>query len=164
MSPTNLLSLSPRNDNSNLLPVTVKSRETYRSGLVSNLLLRTAKSPETNCTRQVQRLQLHGQVAVMQLDSKRIKTGPFALETLSLAPVPNSTNTVINLVDGVHASLQRAKKRVNGGYGSRHRRKEFRARKLVSKGAALLNGSAKTAASLNGSNHVQQDERSEESS
>jgi hypothetical protein len=67
-------------------------------------------------------------------------------------------------VDGVIASLQCVKKRVSGGTGARLRRKEFRARTFVSKGAALLNGSAQTAASLNGSNHVQQDERSEESS
>jgi hypothetical protein len=47
----------------------------------------------------------------MQRASERIKTGPFALETLSQASVPNSTNTAINPVDGVHASLQRVKKK-----------------------------------------------------
>jgi membrane protein involved in colicin uptake len=62
----------------------------------------------------------------------------------------------------LHRNAQKQKH--NGGYGARHKRMEFRARTLVSEGAALLNGSAQTPASLNGSNHVQQDERSDESS
>jgi hypothetical protein len=99
----------------------------------------------------------------MQLHTKRLTTGPFALDTVSQASVPNSSITVINLVDGGHASFQRAKK-ASGGTDARLRRQESRARKYASKAAAHLNGSAQTATSLCGLIHVQQDERSQESS
>jgi hypothetical protein len=100
----------------------------------------------------------------MRRDEKRTKNGQFALETLSPAPVTNSTNTAIDSADGVSAFLQRVKKRLrvnrggnSGGDACRARRKATRALKSASFKAALLNRSAQTAASLNGSMHVQQD-------
>ena len=93
----------------------------------------------------------------------RTKTGQFALEALPRAPVTNSTNTAIDSVDGVSASLQHVNKRSRvhkvqrRGAGCIARRIATRALKSASFKAALLASSAQTADSLNGSMHVQQD-------
>jgi hypothetical protein len=167
MSPTNLLSLSSRNKISNLLPVTAKSRETISSGLVPNLLPRTAKSLETNCTPQVQHLQFHGQVAVMGRVSKRIKTGPFALETLSQSSAGPQ----------LHQHRHQSRERSQCFIATRKKKElaealvpDLGGRNLVhshSYPKVLLSSTDPLKLLLrliNGSNHVQQDERSEESS